>query len=434
VSELSDDLLDRLDDEQRELLRTCGRLAAARDSHAYLVGGSVRDLLLERDHDDVDIVVEGDGLGLAQDVSRTIGGELTRHHAFRTATVAAPSGLRVDVATARKEEYARAGQLPQVVAGTLDDDLQRRDFTINTIAVALDADDWGRLIDPLGGRDDLAAGRIKVMHPRSFTDDPTRVLRALRFALRFGYTLDDETAGWLREAVTGGYLERVSGDRVRKELRLAFSESPLEAPERLLAEGVLGAIDAGLGAPQEALSYLQELADAYLGAASGFGLEVGEEARWVLVLAACAHGMPQQARWDLVRRLRLSRDERAPLIDAGTPWRKAADALAAAGDEAPDSVIERTLRGLPVGALLVAAAASGRASQTARRVRHFLEDLRGTEPLLGGDDVQALGVAPGPAVGKFLEKLRAARLDGAVETAADERRLVTGWLAGDARE
>jgi len=376
VSELSDDLLDRLDDEQRELLRTCGRLAAARDSHAYLVGGSVRDLLLERDHDDVDIVVEGDGLGLAQDVSRTIGGELTRHHAFRTATVAAPSGLRV--ATARKEEYARAGQLPQVVAGTLDDDLQRRDFTINTIAVALDADDWGRLIDPLGGRDDLAAGRIKVMHPRSFTDDPTRVLRALRFALRFGYTLDDETAGWLREAVTGGYLERVSGDRVRKELRLAFSESPLEAPERLLAEGVLGAIDAGLGAPQEALSYLQELADAYLGAASGFGLEVGEEARWVLVLAACAHGMPQQARWDLVRRLRLSRDERAPLIDA--------------------------------------------------------EDLRGTEPLLGGDDVQALGVAPGPAVGKFLEKLRAARLDGAVETAADERRLVTGWLAGDARE
>ena len=258
---MSEQLLERLDPQHHELLRTCGRLATARGECAYLVGGSVRDLVVGREHDDIDIVVEGEGLAVAQALSRSVDGHLIRHHAFRTATVNLPSGLRVDVATARKEEYPRPGQLPQVVAGSLADDLMRRDFTINTMAVSLAADDWGRFIDPLDGLADLTAGRVRVMHSRSFTDDPTRVLRALRFASRFGYDIHPDTHAWLREAIAGGYLDRVSGDRVRKELRLTFSEAPIGGPVALQSDGVLEAIRPGLVAQEADLSRLQELLD-----------------------------------------------------------------------------------------------------------------------------------------------------------------------------
>lgn len=426
---LSENLLEKLDPEHRELLRTCGRLATARGEYAYLVGGSVRDLIVGREHDDIDIVVEGDGLAVAQALSRSIDGHLTRHHAFRTATVTTPVGLRVDVATARNEEYPRPGQLPQVVAGSLDDDLRRRDFTLNAMAISLAADDWGRFIDPLDGLGDLTAGRVRVMHSRSFADDPTRVLRALRFASRFGYDIHPESHAWLREAVVGGYLDRVSGDRVRKELRLTLGEAPISGPVRLQSDGVLAAIHPGLVAEEADLNRLQELlhGDASLPAGTS-PLGQGPSA-WVLVLCCCAAALPSQERWELVRRLRLSREERAPLIDGGAAWRAAWRDIESAGAGATDSVRERALRPVDPGALLIAAVLAGAGSPAGTVVRQYLEELRWVRPYLGGTELQTLGVPEGPMIGEYLEKLRAARLDGKAESSDDEGRLVAAWLA-----
>lgn len=432
---MSDTLLEQLDEEHRDLLRACGRAAAGRGEHAYLVGGSVRDLLLERRHDDIDIVVEGDGLAVAQEVSRGVDGELTRHHAFQTATVTTPAGVRVDIATARSEEYPRPGQLPRVVSGTLDQDLERRDFTINTMAISVDRDDWGRFIDPLGGRADLQSGLVRVMHSRSFADDPTRILRALRFALRFAYELEEDTQRSLREAVAGGYLQDVSADRVRREVRLTLGESPVKGPLRLQQEGVLEGIHPRLRADEGELRRLRELQDWYAGLPEVAGDPSKRKARgWTLVLTCCAAGLPQQDRWEVVRDLRLSREERAPLIDAGAPWRRAREALEAAGEDGKEpaaSTVERALRGLAPGALLVVAAGEESHGNAAAAIRRYLAELRGVRPTLNGADLQSLGVPPGPEIGRFLEKLRAARLDGEVSSAAGERRLVRDWLAAE---
>ncbi len=374
------------------------------------------------------LAVEGDGMGVAQDLARALDGDLTRHQAFQTAIVTTPTGLRFDVATARREAYRRPGQLPQVVPGSLEDDLERRDFTINTMAISLSEANFGAFFDPHGGRADLEAGRIKVMHTRSFADDPTRVLRALRFSLRFGYIIDDETQGSMNDAITGGYLDTVSGDRVRKELSLIFTEAPVRGAVRLEAEGALAAVHPGLRAHEGRLRDLEELL-AWYRDAGGMESPPAELAGWVMVLGCCAADLSPQERWNVARHLRLSRAERAPLIDGGAPWRKAIAELAAAPTPPLNSVVERAFRGLDRGALLVGAVTVGADAAEAESVRVYLTDLHGAEPELAGVDLKELGVPEGPRMGEFLEKLRAAKLDGDAASAADERRLVTTWLA-----
>jgi len=223
-------LLDSMDAADRALVVECGELAAARDMYAFLVGGAVRDLLLGVASPDLDILVVGDAIVVAQDFARARGGEVQRHHAFQTATVILPSGRRrVDFVTARSETYAKPGVLPAVTAGTLVEDLERRDFTVNTIALSLAPGSVGELTDPFAGEQALRTGEIRFLHEQSFADDPTRILRALRFALRLGYEIEPRTAVALRDAAQGGFLADVTGDRVRRELGKLLSE---QRPDR----------------------------------------------------------------------------------------------------------------------------------------------------------------------------------------------------------
>ncbi len=422
-------LLEQLDGESRALVLRCGALAGARSERAFLVGGSVRDLILERDAADLDVVVEGDGLAVAQALSRDLDGSLTRHHSFQTATVNAPDGSRIDVATARREEYRRPGQLPQVVPGSLADDLRRRDFTFNTMAIGLTGDDVGCFFDPLEGAADLEKGIVRVLHSRSFADDPTRVLRALRFALRFAYDLDAETHNLLLDAVNGSYLDTVSGERTRRELAYMFTESPRQAPVRLQTDGVLQELHADLVADRMHLGELHAAIAWYRELPSG---DLTDSDDWVLVLACCAARLGGQERWELARRLRLSRDERAALVEGGALWTKSVAAWRSLSkaDRQRHGHIERTFRGIGPQALLVAFAVSQHEDvELAGAIRRYLETLRFVRPLLSGDDLRELGVEEGPAMGKMLDLLRAARLDGEVDSAADERRLVTARLA-----
>ena len=183
----------------------------------YLVGGAVRDLLVGHGSVDLDLAVEGDAVAASRELAERLGGDASEHGRFGTATVARRE-LAVDLATARRESYSRPGALPDVEPASLEEDLARRDFSVNAMAIALSEPGRGELRDPVGGFDDVAAARIRVLHDRSFIDDPTRLLRALRYEARLGFSLERETERLVREAVAADALATVSGARVRDEL------------------------------------------------------------------------------------------------------------------------------------------------------------------------------------------------------------------------
>jgi tRNA nucleotidyltransferase (CCA-adding enzyme) len=209
-----DDLGDRI-----RALPGADRLLPALDglAPAWLVGGAVRDLLLGAGSVDLDVAIEGDARSVARELASRLDGEAREHERFGTATVRA-GGLTVDLASTRRETYPQPGALPEVAEASLDEDLARRDFTVNAIAASLAADRVGELRDPHGGRADLDAGVIRVLHPRSFADDPTRLLRAVRYESRLGFRMDPETERLAREAIAAGALSTVSGARIRDEL------------------------------------------------------------------------------------------------------------------------------------------------------------------------------------------------------------------------
>src|SRR3989304_6740936 len=217
-------------------------LGGGKGLRLYLVGGAVRDLLLERPSLDLDLVVEGDALALLPDLGWQ--GRLRRFPPFGTAKLMG-EGWSLDLASARKESYPQPGALPRVGPGTLQDALFRRDFAINALAVDLSPPGLGALVDPFGGRQDLEKGLIRVLHERSFQDDATRILRAIKYAARFGFRLEARTRKFiLRDK---GYLETISGERLRRGL-VPILEG--DRPERALAlagrRGILGEISPGL--------------------------------------------------------------------------------------------------------------------------------------------------------------------------------------------
>lgn len=188
---------------------------------AYIVGGVVRDMLLGAGLSDIDVTVVGDALRLADDLKGRYGYRFTAHPSFKTVTLNASLPCRIDIATARREVYPEPAALPEISPSGLYDDLFRRDFTINAMAVSLEG---CRLIDLFGGKDDLQSGTIRVLHSKSFVDDPTRILRGIRFEARYGFRMDKNTEELARASVEGGYPGRLSSERICAEMEHVFME------------------------------------------------------------------------------------------------------------------------------------------------------------------------------------------------------------------
>ena len=220
----------------KPLLQSIGRIAEGLGMPAYAVGGCVRDWLLQApDKTDVDVTVEGNGIAVAQAVARAFGGTVNAHRQFGTATVTM-GGRRVDFATCRRERYANPAAYPTVTPGTLEEDLFRRDFTMNAMAVALSPVRFGLLVDPFHGADDLSCRQLRILHERSFTDDPSRILRGIRFAERFALRWEPRTAQALRNAMADGALGRLNAGRLHKELdRMLDEPDPPACLKRLAA-------------------------------------------------------------------------------------------------------------------------------------------------------------------------------------------------------
>jgi len=228
-------LLSNLNPSSAALVRSIGVLARDQGVAAYLVGGPVRDLMLGRPNADLDITVEGNGLRLAEGFAALHrGAKLTRYPAFKTASVHLTDGTLVDFASSRKETYKRGGAFPEVKASTIKDDLLRRDFTFNAMALAINPDTWGKLIDPYGGQADLRGKKICVLHEKSFLDDPTRILRAARFKARLGFKIEVQTLKLIKSAVKIKVLDTIKPQRYLKDFNKVLKEAEFKEAIRIL--------------------------------------------------------------------------------------------------------------------------------------------------------------------------------------------------------
>ncbi|MDY6918460.1 MAG: hypothetical protein SVP26_11100 [Chloroflexota bacterium] len=396
-----------------ELLRflaTAGEVAHAQGRRLYLVGGAVRDLLLGRSNLDYDLVVEGDATLLARQLARASGDKARVHARFGTATFR-HGDVSIDVATARRETYSRPGALPDVTPGGIADDLFRRDFSINAMAIDLTLGSFGRLLDPFAGRDDLNHRLIRVLHDRSFIDDATRILRALRYEQRLGFKLEKATETLLRQGTS--MLDTISGDRVRRETELNLQE---EHPERILARaeelGVLKAVHPALKGDGWLDGKLREASRV-------------APADTDLFTALLTYNMTAEQSEQVMDRLNIQGGLRRSIMQVHR-LKEAYRGLAA--PDLPPSRVFRLLH--PYSATAVSACAIACDCPAVRkRLEHYLVELRHVTTCLDGDDLKELGVEPGPGLGRVLRALLDAKLDGRVSTRQGEEVLVRQWLA-----
>lgn len=397
------------------LLESIAGKASEMHMPIYLVGGSVRDVLLGTPLNDLDLVVEGDAAALALAVSLEAGSGKPARSQFGTATVRL-RGQRFDLATARRETYPRPGALPKVSPSTIQDDLARRDFTINAMAMALSGPHHQCLLDPHGGRKDLDTGVIRVLHEGSFVDDPTRLLRAVRYEQRLGLLLEGQTLGLLLEAVPGGTLDTVSGERLRRELQHMFEEKRPHLPlGRSGNMGILRAIYHPLGEGTATVA----LADHAAGQIP------------LAYLAALSYPLSPQEGDGFIQRLRMpSRWAKVVGDTISLKLRCGGDPGARpqmGGADLPTPEMCHFLDSLSPISIQVAALLS--TLSTAREaLAIYLTRLRHVKPSLDGRDLIAMGLAQGPALGEVLRKLRAARIEGRVSTRSEEMRLAKEYI------
>ncbi len=409
------------------LLRVAGKIGEGLGTPAYAVGGFVRDLLTGAAPPDVDLVVEGDGVAFARRLAEEIGGTVLVHRSFGTASIEggrAPAGAgldgvalgRVDVASARREHYPTAGSLPEVEPADLLEDLRRRDFSVNAMALALAPDRFGRLLDPLGGQADVRRRRLRALHPLSFVEDPTRVFRAARYASRLGFRPDGATLAAIRLAVERPGYAALSGQRLWREIELAAAEPRArQVFERLVRWRAtsLWNID---GASSRHLAAAERLGR--WAKSAGLVVDPAELSLLALTLGRSAEVVERG-----LDRLALAGEPRAR-IEAGALAGPLARRLEAR--RLPPSAVSELLEGAPEAAALAAWLRGG--ARARRRIQWYLAHGRALRPRLTGRDLLALGVPGGPRVGAALGMLRRRRLDGGAGSLAEERELVKEWL------
>jgi len=392
-------------------IQKAGEVAASQEQGLYLVGGVVRDLLLVQTNLDLDLVVEGNAIELAQQLVEINHGKITTHPRFNTAKLQW-NKWSVDLATARSETYAKPGALPSVKPNSLSTDLFRRDFTINAMAIALNPSHYGELIDRYGGRDDLEHKLIRVLHEKSFTDDATRIWRGLRYEQRLDFQLEPTTLKLLKRDIP--LLVTISGDRIRYELECILRE---ERPEKILRRA-------------EEVGVLPKLSPTLK--SNGWLAEKFEQARQIslpntppvgLYLAILVYPLTNEENERLISFLRLPKSLSQMLRDSVS----LKDKLPSLADpELSSSSIYRLLHGYSPPAVTANSLACD-SPMAHRHIQLFLDKLRYVRPALTGSDLKKMGIAPGPRMKEILQRLHEARLDGKVTSKQDEAEMVEDY-------
>jgi len=412
-----------------QILLTGGEVAASRGEQVYLVGGAVRDLFLRIHNLDIDLVVEGDGIFFARALAKRLPQCRVRGHAkFRTAVLLFEDGFKIDVATARHEYYARPGALPTVEMSSIKRDLYRRDFTMNTLAVSLNPGSLGRVLDFFGGGRDVKEKIIRVLHNLAFVEDPTRILRAVRFSTRFGFTISKHTLSLMRRAVKLKVFDRVEGKRLRNELIHILDEKNPLAPLQLMAElQIYPAIHPALNFGPRT----RELVEGVTSVLSWWKYQfTGEHLDpWLVYFIALGDHLADEEFRGVMERLGTPPTRTKDLVRERAEVRKALAIVARDGLE-PTSKFASLLRKISIPTLLFMMARTAR-DETRKAVSEYISAHRYVKPTLSGDDLMAMGLEPGPTIGRVLRALRDARLDNLVKSDEDERRLVREFIAAE---
>ncbi|MHB8777000.1 MAG: CCA tRNA nucleotidyltransferase [Anaerolineales bacterium] len=414
-----DDLLRLMHDpsllppERQTLLTNIAAQAAALNMPCYLVGGFVRDLMLNKPVNDLDIVLEGDAIKLGRSLVKKFGGKLTPHDKFQTAIWSLPEPLNLqaatlDLITARKETYEDPGALPTVVAATIEDDLRRRDFAINAMAIRIDGDHFGELLDPLNGQADLKKRIIRVLHPRSFIDDPTRIFRAIRYEGRYSFNLDFETLNLIGPEALA-VISQLSGERIRHELDLIFEEQGAnQMILRVASLGILNAIHVEL-LPLN-LSYAnlleRDLPVDIPGSRTTLGYIL-----WFMDLS-------EDGILSIAKRLDFTSDMTYS-VWAAAQVKKSLPVLVNSKPSEWTAALEK----FPPISIYVAYLVSHE-----NALLDYLSMWRHVKPHTTGDDLKARGLQPGPRYGEILSLLRTAWLDGDVKDQGQENEFLDTLL------
>ena len=401
MTNIATTLLAQLDNTSLRQLRGIAAVAEIHGAQSYLVGGAVRDALLRLPVADIDITVVGMTSGLPRGVARALNGRVIAHSQFNTFAINA-AGRHIDLAMARHESYTQPGALPTVVPGTIQQDLARRDFTINAMAVSIGANTFGELLDPFDGQSDLKTGLVRVLHDDSFRDDATRILRAARYTVRLGFALEAHTEQILRRDAS--YLDTISPSRLRDEyMRVLREGRAVSTIEMLHTLGALRPVHPALTLSGEMLAALRRAE------------QTTRTDKHLIYLCLLFQSMSRSERQSLISRLALPSDQAEAINDT----RSITCMTAELERELSRGEIYLRLESYSEAAILACALSEGE-GPASRSLMLFLDELRHIRPILNGNDLVALGVPQGPQIGVLLRELLVARIDNEVKTRQDE--------------
>ena len=410
----------RMARDAADAVRAVGRAAERAGTRPYLVGGCVRDLLAARPAAiDIDIALEGVDAATFDRIAADCGGRVSKRSMFATARLDL-GGLSVDLAMTRAERYPTPGSLPQVRPASLPEDLARRDFSVNAMAVSIASETFGELSDPHGGARDLRRSNLRALHERSFRDDATRIIRAARYCARLSLRPTDDTRRWT--LASAPFISRISPARVRVELERVFLEGESAARAMALLDewGALAAIHPALSFDRQAWRRFSDMSGEISRERAG---DTPKDALIPTAYAVIGAALTDAQAVGIIERLRPAARAVRALTDASKLNRRLANEPRNAANlpaSALIAILDQFDRRAAVGISLTAPSAALR-----ERVSACIRARAADRPFLNGDDLIALGVPRGPMIGETLTRLRAARLDGETQSLEDERRLAT---------
>ena len=415
-------MVERLPKAIMSLLQTVAQLADSQGVSAYVVGGFVRDLLLDIDNYDMDIVVEDDGIRFAKALGKKLNAKVVSHQKFGTSVVCLPDGSKVDVATARTEYYKRPAALPTVEMSSIKSDLFRRDFTFNSLAVKLNGEDVFTLLDFFNGQRDLKDKVVRVLHNLSFVEDPSRAFRALRFEQRLGFQIGKQTESFIKNAVKKKFIEKLSGARLYNELVLILKEpNPLTCLLRMKELDLLQFIHPKVLKHKKDFGVIESVQEVF--SLSRIVHLVQDCDEGYVYLLAMLYSLDGREISRAATRLHLSQKQRRRIREDLDHCKSRLKIFKKKTKPQP-SEIYNLLSDLSPEAVLLLMAVSG-SEQINKHILMFFTEYHDSARLsLTGDDLIHMGIQPGPVFKTVFQALRDARVNGLIHSREDEVSLV----------
>ena len=400
----------------QNLLKRAGRIAQKLGYRAFIVGGFVRDLLLKIENLDIDLVIEGDGISFAKVFAQKMRGEVKYHKDFGTATIILSDSFKLDIATSRREFYPAPAALPRVEPAPLREDLLRRDFTVNAMAIDLGPSCFGQLIDFFRGREDLKQKKVRILHSESFIQDPTRIFRAIRFEQRYRFILEEKTQELIEDTLKKGILDKLSRERVRDEfIQILEEDRPDRIIQRMQELGVLRSIHPKMELTEEIEKKLDSLIDVF----AWFETLSGERVkRWLIRLLLLLENLDKDEVEKFCRKYRFNKEERDSIIKGRLEAERILKKLKSSETDTPSSIYY-LLQPFPREVLLFAMAKTEK-KIVKKRIFLFLSQLKDIETKVSGDDLKKIGYKPSPKFKEILEEVKKVKLNGLLATKKEE--------------